>query len=138
MRIEVTELIKRADKAWGIKENWRGLLDEAYLYSRPQQNMFSSVAPGEKKNGHLFDSTGLTSTRRAVNRYINAVFPAEQTWAQLKPGPNVPKDQRKKLGEKLQLITEIMFSVINNKSNFQTSITEMGEEMWISTGIMTA
>ncbi len=138
MRIEVTELIKRADKAWSVKENWRGLLDEAYLYSRPQQNMFSSVAPGEKKNGHLFDSTGLTSTRRAVNRYINAVFPAEQKWAQLKPGPSVPKNQKKKLGEKLEQITDIMFSVINNKSNFQTSITEMGEEMWISTGVMTA
>ena len=136
MRIEVTELIKRSDKAWSAKENWRGLLDEAYLYSRPQQNMFSAVAPGEKKNSHLYDSTGLTSTRRAVNRYINAVFPAEQFWATLKAGPSVKKDQKKKLNEKLQQITEVAFSVINNKSNFQTAITEMGEEMWISTGIM--
>lgn len=136
-QLEVGDLIKRADKALGKLDQWRGLLDDAYLYSRPQQNMLSSVSPGEKKTGHLFDSTGLLSTRRATGRFVNNVFPAEQNWCLLKPGPSVKKEARKKEALRLQAATETMFSVIHNKSNFQTTITELTEEMWISTGIMT-
>jgi hypothetical protein len=40
------------------------------------------------------------------------------------------------VAEKLQMITDVMFSVIHNKSDFQTSVAEMVDEMWISTGIM--
>ena len=137
MQLEVGDLIKRADKAFSNLEDWRSLLDEGYLYSRPQQNMISTTTQGAKKNKHLFDSTGLISTRKATNRFVNAVFPAEQVWSMLRPGPSVPKNQRKKEAERLQAATEVMFSVIHNKSNFQTTVTELAEEMWISTGIMT-
>jgi hypothetical protein len=136
-QLEVGELIKRADRSIASKEEWRGLLDEAYLYTSPQQNIINDYANGQKKNSHLFDSTGLVSKRKAVNKFVNAVFPAEQNWAGLKPGPNVPKAQRKKRGEQLQAITDVMFSVIHNKSDFQTAVAEMVDEMWISTGIMT-
>jgi len=137
MQLEVGDLIKRADKAWSNNEEWRGLLDEAYLYTAPQQNTINDYANGQKKNGHLFDSTGLVSKRKAVNRFVNAVFPAEQNWCRLSPGPSVPKAKLKKEAQRLELITKIAFSVINNKSNFNTAIVEMMEEMWISTGIMT-
>lgn len=136
-QIEVGELIKRADKAIENLSKWNGLLDDAYLYSRPQQNMLSSVGEGQKKTGHLFDSTGLISTRKATNRFVNSVFPAENNWCLLKAGPSVPKDKQKKENLRLQQATEIMFSTIHNKSNFQTTVTELTEEMWISTGIMT-
>lgn len=137
MRMDAAELIKRADKALSNKDEWRGLLDEAYRYTSPQQNTINDYADGQKKNSHLFDSTGLVSKRKAVNKFVNAIFPAEQNWAMLRPGPAVPKAKKKKMAEALQQITEVMFSVIHNKSNFQPSITEMIDEMWISTGIMT-
>lgn len=136
-RLGVEQLIKRCEKAWGIKEQWRGLLDEAYLYTRPQQNTLSSGSQGEKKNTHQFDGTGQISTRRAVNKFVSSVFPAEQNWCLLKAGPGVPKAQQKKQNEKLQAATEAAFSIIHNRSNFQTAITEMVEDMWISTGVMT-
>lgn len=137
MRMDAGELIKRADKALGAKDEWRGLLDEAYLYTTPQQNTINDYSNGQKKNSHLFDSTGLVSKRKAVNKFVNAIFPAEQNWAMLRPGPSVPKNRKKKLAEQLQQITETAFSVIHNKSNFQTAISELVDEMWISTGIMT-
>lgn len=137
MRIDATELIKRCDKAWSEKDQWRGLLDDAYQYTRPQQNIISTVSVGQSKNSHVFDSTGIVSTRRAVNRFVSNVFPAEQNWCVLKPGPAVKDVKKKQLAKQLQQITDTIFSVINNKSNFQTTITEMIEEMWISTGIMT-
>lgn len=137
MQLEVSDLIKRADKALSATAEWRGLLDEAYLYTSPQQNIVNDYSNGQKKNSHLFDSTGLVSKRKAVNRFVNAVFPAEQNWCLMKSGPGVPKAQRKKIDLQLQQATEIAFSVIHNKSNFQTAITEAVDEMWISTGIMT-
>lgn len=135
-QLAVGDLIKRADKAIAAKEEWRALLDEAYLYTSPQQNTINTYSEGQKKNSHLFDSTGLVSKRKAVNKFVNAVFPAEQNWATLQPGPAVPKAKKKKMAEQLQQITDVMFSVIHNKSDFQTAISEMVDEMWISTGIL--
>lgn len=136
-RMTPAQAVKRGEKALEQIAQWRGLLDDAYQHSRPQQNMLSSVSPGEKKMQHLFDSTGLVSRRRATSRFVNQTFPAEQNWAMLEAGPSVKKAQRKAENERLQQATEIAFSVIHNKSNFQPVIQEMTDEMWISTGIMT-
>lgn len=135
--VSVQEKIKRADKAFERDDNWRSTLNEAYLYAHPQVNVLNSETEGGKKNTHLFTGYGQVMTRKAVNRFINATFPAEQNWSLLKAGPGVPEDQVKDRNEKLQAATKQMFSVIHNRSNFQTAIAEMAYDLWISTGIMT-
>jgi hypothetical protein len=135
-RMAVDQIITRSGTAWARKELWRGLLDEAYKYTSPQQNTYNNTAEGQKKDVQIFDNIGVVATRRAVNKYVSAVFPAEQNWCLLKAGPGVKKEEQKSLNEKLQAATELMFSVIHNRSNFQTSITEVAREMWISTGVL--
>lgn len=137
MALKAEQVLKRADRAFEKNEMWRGLLSDAYRMTNPQQNIYDNKGEGQNKVGHLFDSTGPTSMRRAVNRYVNNVFPDEQKWCLLTAGPATPKNRIKTLNAALQQATEMMFSIINNKSNFQTSITQFVEEMWISTGIMT-
>ena len=131
------QILKRADKAFSKKEQWRGILNDAYRMTNPQQNIYDMVGEGQSKVAHLFDSTGPVSTRRAVNRFINNVFPDEQNWCAMVAGPATPKAQVKNLNAKLQQATEMGFSIIHNKSNFQSNIAQMVHEMWISTGIMT-
>lgn len=133
----VEEKLKRANRAFARQENWRSTLEEAYLYAHPQVNVLSSATEGQKKNTHLFTGLGQVQTRKAVGRFISAVFPTEQNWCVMKSGPGVPKDQVEANNLKLQDATDKMFSVIHHRSNFQTAISEMGFDLWISTGIMT-
>lgn len=134
----VQEKLKRAEKAFERQNNWRSTLTEAYMYAHPQVNVLNSETEGGKKNTHLFTGFGQVQTRKAVGRFINATFPAETNWCLLKAGPGTHPDKVQELNIKLQEATEKMFSVIHNRSNFQTAVAEFGFDLWISTGIMTA
>lgn len=129
--------LKRAEKAFERQSNWRSTLEQAYLYAHPQVNVLNSKTEGAQKNTHLFTGFGQVTTRKAVNRFMNAVFPAEQNFCVMKSGPGVPEPQVKQRNEQLQEASEKMFSVIHHRSNFQTAAAEMVSDLWISTGIMT-
>jgi hypothetical protein len=133
----IEEKIKRANRAFARQENWRSTLTDAYLYAHPQVNVLNDATEGGKKNTHLFTGLGQTQTRKAVGRFISATFPPEQNWCVMKSGPSVPKEQVEQTNLKLQDATNKMFSVIHNRSNFQTAMSEMGFDLWISTGVMT-
>lgn len=129
--------LKLANKAFERMGNWRSTLEEAYLYAHPQVNVLSTQTEGQKKNTHLFTGFGQTQTRKAVNRFINHVFPAEQNWAIMKSGPGIAPDAVAENNKKLQDATLKMFAVMHHRSNFQTAVGEMVQDLWISTGIMT-
>lgn len=133
----VEEKLKRSEKAFQRNDNWRSTLNEAYLYAHPQVNVLNTETEGGKKNTHLFTGFGQVKTRKAVNRFIQNMFPAEQKWAELKAGPGVPKDKVAQMNIDLQDANEKMFAVMQHRSNFQTAIAEFTFDMWISTGIMT-
>lgn len=137
MSTTAEKILKRAAKAFEKNDQWRGILNDAYRMTDPQQNILDNAGEGQNKVAHLFDSTGPVSKRRAVNRFINNVFPDEQKWAGLVAGPATPKAKVKELNAKLQQATELAFGIIHNKSTFQSSIAQFVGEMWISTGILT-
>lgn len=131
------KLLKRSEASFQNKDLWRGMLDDAYKHTHPQQNLYDNSGEGQNKVSHLFDGTGVVSTRRATNKFINTVFPAEQNWAILKAGPAVPKEKIRNINQQYQKATEMMFSVIHNRSNFQQAVGEMVYDLWITTGVMT-
>lgn len=140
MALTIKEVKKRADKAFEEKDNSRAYLEDAYRYALPQRNLYNEQTPGVQKNQHLFESTLLTSTRKAANKYVNLMFPAFQNWVQIKPGPKWDnnKDFKRKLSEQLQDITKQMFDVIHHRSNFQNAIGEFTLDMMVSNGVLTA
>lgn len=135
-RPSVTSLYKRAEQSWNRKMNWDDVLRDIYRYLLPQRNLYDTQNPGQKKGMEVFDSTGPRSFVRAANRIVSLIFPAGEKWAKLEPGPGVPEEERENLAEALEKINDIVFSMINNGSNFSQAIGEWALELLTGTASM--
>lgn len=131
-------LIKRRDKAAGRKEMWRSIYQECYEFTMPQRETFNWYAPGQRKNQHLYDSTGQEMTYLAANNAQALLCPSWKHWAQLSPGADIPKKARENpdLVEQLQESTDILFGYINH-SNFSTVIPECLLDLMVGTCALT-
>ena len=131
-------LKKRADKSFAKTDQWRTILQECYRYYMPQRDVFSNYAPGQVKDTHLYDSTGVVALKEYANRMMGTITPQGTIWAQLEPGLNYPREVRfdEELREKLQEVNETLFGYINN-SNFYTIMGEAYHDLGVGTAAMT-
>ena len=130
-------ILKRREAAAQRKELWRDTYRECYEYTMPQRETFDWYAPGQRKNRHLFDSTGQEATYLAANNMQALLCPAWKQWASLAPGglidPEAAEDHD--LYDKLQEVTQTVFHYINH-SNFATVIPEVLLDLMVGTGAL--
>lgn len=126
--------MKRRDKAAARKDLWRDVYRECFEYTMPQRETFNMYAPGQRKNLHLYDSTGQEMTYLAANNMQALLCPSWKLWAQLTPGGDIPKEEAENpdVVEQLQEATAILFNYINH-SNFTTIIPEVLQDLMVGT-----
>jgi hypothetical protein len=130
-------LVKRRKAAANRKELWRSIYKEAYDYTMPERETFNQYAPGQRKNRHLYDSTGIEATHKAANRMQADLCPPWREWAQLAPGADIEPEiaEDPEIIEQLQDVTATFFHYLNH-SNFATVANETMLDILVGTGTM--
>jgi hypothetical protein len=71
-KLTVKEVMARHQIADRHKDNWRGILEDAYKYALPQRNLFGGDweggVKGDNKMVDVYDSTAIHSTQRFANK----------------------------------------------------------------------
>lgn len=130
-------LSRRAQRAWSRKQQWDNLMRDVYEYSMPQRDVYDEPSPGQQKGERVFDSTAVVGAQKFANRLVNRLFPPFTRWCELKAGPGIrDQDERDKLNELLEAVTESFFAVLHSASNFQSSIGEFALDYAAGTGCM--
>ena len=88
-----------------------------------------------KQNEKVFDSTAIHSTSRFANRIQSALFPPQQQWCRLRPGPDVPPERKIEAQQILDQYTTKMFSVMR-QSGFDLAIGEFLLDLAVGTACM--
>ena len=139
MALEVKELKKRYKVCETRKEMWRNIYEEAYEFCLPMRNLYDGYAeqdtPGQNKMKRVFDSTAIHSTSRFSNRIQSALFPPQQQWCRLRPGPDVPPERKVEAQQILDQYTTKMFSVMR-QSGFDLAIGEFLLDLAVGTACM--
>lgn len=138
-KLSAEQLIKRSDKAWRKKDEWRDLYKDAYEFAVPQRSLYDGYydagVQGAKKMNRVFDSTAITSTQRFANRMQAGIFPSHGRWSRLEPGPEVPPAKKGALQAVLDVYGERMFTVMR-QSNFDIAIGEFLLDLAVGTAVM--
>ena len=131
--IDDKALQRRLAKAKSNRDQWRGLLEEAYRFVIPSREDFSHTEQGDEDNDHIFDETAPLAAPRYANRMQRSLFPDE--FVLFKAGSDVDEDQKKSLDDQLELYTNKFYEYFN-KSNFESEINPAFIDSSISTGVI--
>ena len=138
-KLTVKEVMARHQIADRHKDNWRGILEDAYKYALPQRNLFGGDweggVKGENKMVDVYDSTAIHSTQRFANRIQSTLFPPYRNWCRLTAGNDIDPQQREGVQAALDMYTEKMFAVLR-QSNFDLAMSEMLLDLCVGTGCM--
>jgi len=139
MRLKAEDVLKRHEIALTKKEDFRNLYEEAYEFALPQRNLYDGYyegkVGGQKKMNRVFDSTAISSTQRFANRMQSGIFPPQQKWCRLQPGPDIPEDRKSDAQAALDMYNERLFSTIK-QSNFDIAIGEFLLDLSVGTAVM--
>lgn len=127
-------LVVRRSSARGRKEMWRDTYRDCYDYCMPQRETFNWHAPGQKKDRHIYDSTGQIATYYAANTMQAILCPPWRQWSTLGPSALLPQEIREsqEVVDQLQDQAEILFHYIN-ASNFDLAIHEAFLDLQVGT-----
>jgi len=133
------EVLRRSERAFSRKAQWRRLYEDCYTYALPQRNLYYGGyefgADGQSKTARVFDSTAINSTQRFANRIQSALFPPYRRWCHLRPGHDVPGESHDEVAASLDLITEQMFTLLR-QTNFDLAISEFLLDLCVGTAVM--
>lgn len=137
--LTAAELIKRSDKAYARKDQWRAILEECYEYALPQRNLYSgyweSRSPGQSKMDRVYDSTAINSTQRFANRLQSTLFPPYRNWCRLIAGDLIEPEKRDGVQRALDIYNERMFAVLR-QTNFDLAMSEFLLDLCVGTAVM--
>lgn len=127
-------LLARRAAAKGRKEMWRDIYRDAYDYCMPQRETFNWHAPGQRKDKHIFDSTGQIATYYAANTMQALLCPPWRQWCTFAPSALLDNEIREsqELLDQLQDQAEILFHFIHT-SNFDLAIHEALLDLQVGT-----
>lgn len=123
MPLTVSQVVKRSASAWTDKTGWESVLRDAFEFALPMRNSYEQKQKGAPKMDRVFDSTAINSTQRFGARMQAGLTPPFQDWADLEPGPLVPKAIEAEVRAKLQAIKAQLFAAIH-VSNFASASAE--------------
>lgn len=134
-KLTLQQLNKRIDSAEGIQMQYKSLFESAYELALPQRNLWTTYSQGSNKMEKVYDSSGISALNGFVNRMQSSLTPAFTQWAKLAAGPAIPADNKRQADKILEVVTDIVFSVINS-SNFSSAVGEMYYDLAVGTGAM--
>ena len=128
---------RRYNRAYGVSIQWWGLLQACYHYAIPNRDLFywTNQTQGAQKQGKVYDTTAVASTRNFVSKVQNALTPPQQVWAQLSPGDDIPEDMKEEVEEYCEIVTEKIFKYIR-RSNFDLAINECYYDLAVGTAAL--
>tara|TARA_Y100000310_G_scaffold291453_1_gene319413 strand:+ start:3684 stop:5255 length:1572 start_codon:yes stop_codon:yes gene_type:complete len=135
MTMTVSQVVKRSASAWSDKTNWESVLRDAYEFALPMRNQYEQKQKGAPKMDRVFDATAINSTQRFGARMQAGLTPPFQDWADLEPGPLVPKAIEAEVRAKLQAIKAQLFAAIH-VSNFASASAEYFLDLAAGTAAM--
>jgi len=143
-KVDVKQLLKRRNDAKSDMDMWRSLLENAYHYIIPNYNPWvnhgraGAVAPGQQRDGDVYDLTLPVAHRRFVNKMMVGMVPQGQHWVEFVPG-DMFGDESSELYQaalrETQKITNRFFKIIES-SNFYVAVEEAISDASISTGFL--
>ena len=118
-------------------------LSDIYDLFCPYRNDINVQTLGTSRQNQIFDETGMTCAKQFARNLQNILMPSFQRWISLVPGKSLieytelseNEDEIKKIREKLQKDTEILFDFLN-ASDFSTALGESFQDLTIGTGFL--
>ncbi|MBL8713234.1 MAG: hypothetical protein JNM12_10060 [Alphaproteobacteria bacterium] len=114
--IDGRTVMKRADRAFKLKEPWDPLLREMFELTMAARNPYDPNKTGATSMSRQFDSTAPTSLFKATNRIFSEMTPADQNWIGLDIGPvllprmnELQQQQMRKILSQMVQVAEVVF-----------------------------
>lgn len=127
--------LSRYEKAKSFRENWVPLFEECYEYALPQRESFYAETAGQRRDDKIFDETAVVGVQEFASRLQYGIVPNFARWADLAAGSEVPPEERDRIDNELDEVTEYVFEIIQN-SNFGQEIHESFMDLAVGTGIL--
>jgi len=135
MEVIAKKFIARYDKAKAFRENWVPLFEECYEYALPQRESFYAETAGKRRDDKIFDETAVVGVQEFASRLQYGIVPNFARWADLVAGSEVPPEDRDRIDNELDEVTNYVFDVIQN-SNFSQEVHESFMDLAVGTGIL--
>jgi len=136
--LTIEQILKKYEKAKGIKNSWDIHYDRVFDYTMPSRNdIYTRNTDGsyEERREYLFTSVGEQSADEFVNRLQGDIFPIGFDWISLKAGVNTSKAEIDSLNKRLKAVTDIA-NKYKNISNFDTAISEFFYDLVAGTSVL--
>jgi len=131
----VGDLKSRCKNAWGRKELWRSLYQDAYRFAMPQRDTFTAYSPGQHKNRHVFDDTAVNGVQTFASRMQAGLTPVGQHWVKFEAGTAIKDpEERAKINKRLENEVEDVFFEELERSNFDVQSTECYTDLSVGMG----
>lgn len=131
----VDRLIRRFERAKGMRARWEDLFDDCLEYGLPGADRMRAGSDGEAKTTSLYDTTAVSALADFASRIQSYVCPIGARWSTLEAGPAVPEEQRPDINRELKAIETHLFKVLEN-SNFDMQAAECFSHLGIGTACM--
>lgn len=131
----VKSKVKRYEKAKAKRENWVPLFEECYEYALPMRESFYYEEAGQRRDDRIFDETAVVGVQEFASRLQSGLVPNFARWADLLSGSEVPQEERDKVDNELDSVTNYVFEILQN-SNFSQEVHESFMDLAVGTGIL--
>lgn len=127
--------LSKFEKAKAFRENWVPLFEECYEYALPQRESFYAETAGQRRDDKIFDETAVVGVQEFASRLQHGIVPNFARWADFAAGSEVPPEDRDRVDNELDEVTEYVFEIIQN-SNFGQEVHESFMDLAVGTGVM--
>lgn len=127
--------LSRYQKAKTYRENFVPLFEECIEYSMPQRESFYMESAGQRRDDKIFDETAVVGVQEFASRLQAGIVPNYARWADFVAGSEVPPEERDRVNNELDEVTEYVFEVLQN-SNFAQEVHESFMDLAVGTGVL--
>lgn len=131
MDTEAKKLIKAATRANQRRRNWTNILDDVWDFCFPMRQGFYNEADGQERMERIFDETPIDAVAEFSSIIMEGLFSGR--WFRLKPGSEVPEDQKMAVQAELDIINKYIYELLD-QSNLESEGYEAIQEMAASVG----
>lgn len=134
--MDAEAILRRAEAADRKRAAFAAVMRDVYALAMPDRDGWNAYGYGADRHVQVFDSQAILSTARFANRLQQALFPAQQRWAQLELPPELAlRPGAETLARDLEAATEILFAHIH-ASAFDQAINEWALDLAAGTACL--
>lgn len=127
--------LKRYESAKSHRDQWAPLFEECYEYSLPQRESFFGEQVGQRRDDKIFDETAVVGVQEFASRLQAGIVPNYARWADFVAGSEIPVEERDRVNNELDEVTEYVFEILQN-SNFAQEVHESFMDLAVGTGVL--